>query len=439
LRGQSPRSNVAMQKCGAFNPSGLVAKEDDMRLKGWVAGTLAAVLLLGLAVLPAMAADVIRIGGTCDRTGATKNVGVEICPGLTDYIALVNKKGGVLGHKLEYTEIEHGYTVDRGVEAYERLKRDGTVATLDYGTPIVYALTPRHMDDKIPAITPGFGRADSIDGEAWPYIFPMAASYWSQAGAAMKYIRDNGAKKGTKVAYLYFDNPAGREGIPIMETVAKKEGYELRLFAVPPPGVEMGPQVIDITRRFRADWVVGHLFGQAPSVSIKELKRAGFPMSRVVSFVWGAGEANIEAAGWDTAQGYIGMQFTSVGRSLPVIQEIMQKVYKDEGKEVPKYVGGVYYSRGVLNGAILAEGVRLAIQNFGLPVTGDKVRKGFESIKNFDLQGFLPPLTVNPKDHEGGGWVRMYQVKGTEWVPITDWIRGYRDEVMAMVKTANKK
>src|SRR5260370_38241280 len=103
------------------------------------------------------------------------------------------------------------------------------------------------------------------------------------------------------------------------------------------------------------------------------------------------------------------MQFTSVGRSLPVIQEIMQKVYKDEGKEVPKYVGGVYYSRGGLNGAILAEGVRLAIQNFGLPVTGDKVRKGFESIKSFDLQGFLPPLTANPKYREGGGCVRTRQ------------------------------
>jgi branched-chain amino acid transport system substrate-binding protein len=174
-------------------------------------------------------------------------------------------------------------------------------------------------------------------------------------------------------------------------------------------------------------------------VSIKELKRAGFPMSRVVSFVWGAGEANIEAAGWDIAQGYIGMQFTSIGRDLPVIREIMQKVYKDEGKEVPKYVGGVYYSRGVLNGAIVVEGIRLAIQNFGLPVTGDKVRKGYESIKNFDLQGFLPPMTVTPKDHEGGGWVRMYQVKGTEWVPVTDWVRGYREEVMGMVRLVNKK
>jgi branched-chain amino acid transport system substrate-binding protein len=398
---------------------------------------LVAALALTTA-LPAAADHVIKVGGQCDRTGATKLVGVEICPAISDYFKLVNKKGGVLGHKIQHTEIEHGYTVDRGVEAYERLKRDGAVAVFDYGTPIVYALTPRHMDDKIPGITPGFGRADSIDGTVWPYIFPMAASYWSQAGAGMKYIKDNGGKKGTKVAYLYFDNPAGREGIPIVETVAKKEGYELRLFAVPSPGLEMGPQVIDITRRFKADWVLAHLFGRSPSVSIKELKKNGFPLNRVVSFVWGAGEADVEAAGWDNAQGYIGMQFTSIGRQLPVIQEII-KMYRDEGQDVPKYVGGVYYSRGVLNAAVMTEGIRLAIQNFGLPVTGDKVRKGYESIKNFDLQGFLPPMTVTPQDHEGGGFIRMYQVKGTEWVPISDWIRGYRDEVLAEVKKANKK
>jgi branched-chain amino acid transport system substrate-binding protein len=403
------------------------------------AGTLVIVLALGLGAVPAWADHVIKVGGQCDRTGPTKLVGVEICPGLADYIALVNKKGGVLGHKLEYIEIEHGYTVDRGVEAYERLKRDGAVAVFDYGTPIVYALTPRHMDDKIPGITPGFGRADSIDGESWPYIFPMAASYWSQTGAAMKYIKDNGGKKGTKIAYLYYDNPAGREGIPVVEAVAKKEGYEIRLFAVPPPGLEMGPQAIDITRRMKADWVIGHLFGRSPSVSIKELKKNGFPLNRFISLVWGAGEADVEAAGWDISQGYLGLQFTAVGRGLPVIQEILQKLYKDEGKEVPKYVGGVYYCRGVLNGAVLAEGIRLAIQNFGLPVTGEKVKKGYESFKSFDLGGFLPPLTVTPQDHEGGGWVRVYQVKGQEWVPVGDWIRGYREEVMALVKEANKK
>lgn len=400
---------------------------------------LVVLLVGGLGVVAADAQKpVIKFGGQCDRTGPTKLIGVEVCPGGTDYIKLINKKGGVLGHPVEYTEVEHGYTVDRGVEAYERLKRGGVVGTLDYGTPIVLALAPRHMEDKIPGITPGFGLGSSSDGERWPYVFPLAASYWSQMGAALKYIKDNGGKKGTKIAYMYFDNPAGREPIPLIERIAKREGYEIRLFAVPPPGIEMGAQVIDVTRRMRADWVITHLFGPGPSVSVKELKKAGFPLDRVISLVWGAGEADAEAAGWDVAQGYLGLQFTGVGRNFPVIQEII-KMYRDEGKEVPKYVGSVYYNRGVLWGALLAEAARLGLQNFGEPLTGEKMRKGFELMKNFDLGGFLPPLTVTPQDHEGGGWVRVYQVKGREWVPVTEWIRGYQDEVWKLVKEAGKK
>ncbi len=406
-----------------------------MNKRRWVIGVL---VLAGVFGLSAVSADVkhpIKLGGTCDRTGATKLIGVELCPGLSDYIKLVNKKGGIMGHPVEYTEVEHGYTVDRGVEAYERMKRDGVLAMADYGTPIVYALTPRHLEDKILGITPGFGRADAADGERWAYIFPTAATYWSQMGGALKYIKDNGGKKGMKIAYLYFDNPAGREPISLFERIAKKEGYEIRLFAVPPPGLEMGPQVIDVTRRMKADWVITHLFGRSPSVSVKEFQKAGFPLNRVISLVWGAGEADAEAAGWDASQGYLGLQFTAVGRNLPLIQEII-KMYQDEGKEVPKYVGGVYYNRGVLWAAVLVEAARLGLQHFGDPLTGEKVKKGFEQMKNFNLGGFLPPLTVTPQDHEGGGWVRVYQVKGKEWVPVTDWIRGYQDDVWKLVREA---
>ena len=62
-----------------------------MRGKRWVAGMLAAVVLVGLAAVPTMA-QVIKVGGQCDRTGPTKNVGVELCPGLTDYIALSTRR-----------------------------------------------------------------------------------------------------------------------------------------------------------------------------------------------------------------------------------------------------------------------------------------------------------------------------------------------------------
>jgi branched-chain amino acid transport system substrate-binding protein len=161
-------------------------------------------------------------------------------------------------------------------------------------------------------------------------------------------------------------------------------------------------------------------------------------LTRVLSFVYGAGDPDIEGAGWDTAQGYLGLQYAGVGRNFPVIHDIM-KMYRDEGKDVPKYVGGAYYNRGVLTAAIIVEGIRLAIENHGLPLTGDKVRRGYEAIRKLDLQGLGPPLNITPQDHEGGGYLRLYQVKGSAWVPMTDWMRGYHDEVMALVKKANTK
>jgi branched-chain amino acid transport system substrate-binding protein len=407
-----------------------------MQFHRWLSGVIALACVVGVVgVLPALADHTIVIGGQCDRTGPTKNVGTQICPGLLDYVKLVNKKGGVLGHTVNYIEVEHAYKVDRGVEAYERIKREGGVTTFDYGTPIVYALTPRHMEDKIPGLTPGFGRADATDGERFPYIFPMAATYWSQAGAAMQFLKDQGAKKGSKIAYIFYDNPAGREPLPIVHRICEMEGYECREFAVPPPGVEMASQVLDIVRRMRADWVVAHLFGKSPSISIREFKKNGFPLNKVVSLVWGAGEEDMIAAGWDNAQGYLGMQFAGVGKDFPVIQEIL-KMYQEEKLEVPEFIGSVYYNRGVFNAALVIEGVRLAIEKFGLPVTGEKVKLAYEQIKDFTLGGFLPPLSVTVNDHEGGGWVRLYQTKGEQLVPHTEWFRGYRNVVLDEVKKA---
>jgi branched-chain amino acid transport system substrate-binding protein len=393
----------------------------------------------------AAAKEAIVLGGECDRTGPTQLVGVNICHGVLDYVKLVNKKGGVGGHPIKYLEIEHGYEVPRAVEAYEQLKGQGAVAMLDYGTPIVYALTPRHTADKIPGITPGFGRADSADGKRFPYIFPLAASYWSQGAAAMKFVLEQWQKGGKapkdlKLAYIFYDNPAGREPIPTLERLAKLEGFQLRTFAVPPPGLEMSAAALDIARRYRADWVMAHLFGRSPSVSIKELNKVGYPLDKVISLVWGAAEVDIDAAGWDIAQGYLGMQFAGVGQDFPVIQEIV-RMYREEGQAAPEPLQrvSVYYNRGVFTAALMVEAVRLALEKYGEPVTGEKVKKGFESIKDFTLGGIVPPMAVSEEDHEGGGWVRIYQVKDKKWVPVTDWFTGYRNVVWDLIKEAAAK
>ena len=398
--------------------------------------------ILGSVAL-ASANHEIVIGLQCDRTGATQIVGTVLCPGFHDYVALVNSKGGVEGHKIRAVEIDHEYKVPPGVEAYERHKKEGAVTMAIYGTPHIYALAAKLTEDRLPGTSPGFGSAAAADGTRYPYIFPIAATYWSQGAAAVDFAKKQlgGSLKGKKIAYLFYDNPAGRAPIEVIEDLAAKEGFTLKTFAVPPPGVEMGAQVLDIAQRFRADYVVAHLFGGAPGVSIKEFKRVGYPLRKVVSFVWGAAEANIEAGGgFAAAEGYYAMQFAGVGKDYPVLNEI-REMYKNQGKPAPKEMDStVFYNRGVLIAALHVEAIRHAVK--AKPdgkITGEDAKKGFEKIANFTLSGLVPPLKITAQDHEGGGLVQIWQVKGGKFEKVTDWFAAYQDVVAKHIKESGSK
>src|SRR6266851_722739 len=406
---------------------------------------LAAIVgVLGLmAPASAQSKSEIVIGMQCDRTGPTQIVGTVYCPAFHDYIALINSKGGVEGRQLKAIEIDHEYKVPPGVESYERHKKEGAVTIAVYGTPHIYALAAKLTEDRIPGTSPGFGSAAAADGIRYPYIFPIAATYWSQATAAVDFVKKQlgGSLKGKKIAFIFYDNPAGREPIEVLEDLATLEGFQLRMFAVPPPGVEMGAQILDIAQRFRPDFVIGHLFGGAPAVSIKEFKRAGYPLKKFVSFVWGAGEANIEAAGgFAAAEGYYTMQFAGVGSDYPVLTEI-REMYKKQGKPAPKEMAStVYYNRGVLIAALHVEAIRNALKaSKDGKITGVDVKNGFEKISNFTLGGLVPPLKITPADHEGGGLVQIWQVKGGKFQKVTDWYAAYTDVVAKHIKKAAAK
>ena len=405
-----------------------------------VAVTLGAAIALSFADYASAQQKEIVIGAQCDRTGPTQIVGVVICPAQSDYFALINSKGGLNGFTLRYEELDNEYKVPPAVEEYERQKGEGAVSMMIYGTPQTQALNQRLEADHIPGTSPGFGISAAADGKRFPYLFPIAATYWSQGAAAVKFIKDKvgGDLHGKKLAYVYYDNPAGHEPLPILEDLQKTEGFELRTFAVPPPGVEMGAQVLDITQRYRPDFVIAHLFGRSPSVAIKEFKRAGYPLSKVIGLVWASAEADIIAAGgWQVAEGYHTLQFAGAGDDYPVRQEI-KAMYKSQGKEPPKEMDDtVVYNRGLLNAAVHTEAVRHALEAIGgKKPSGADVKAGFEQIHDFTLGGLVPPLQVTAEDHEGGGWVKVFQAKGGKFVAETDWFRAYPEVVAAAVKKA---
>src|SRR6516162_8967451 len=405
----------------------------SMHTLRWSCAALATGALM-LAANVAQAADKeIVIGLQCDRTGPTQIVGTVLCPGYHDYIDLVNSKGGVEGYKIKAIEIDNEYKVPPAMEAHERFKKEGAVTEFVYGTPQIAALTKKLEEDKILGTTPGFGTAAAADGKRYPYIFPIAASYWSQGAAAVSFAKKElgGSLKDKKIAYIFYDNPAGREPLAILEDLAKSEGFELKTFAVPAPGVEMAAQVLDIAGRFKPDFVIAHLFGRSPSVSIKELKAKGYPMDKVLSLVWGASENDIKAAGgYDVADGYNTLQFAGVGTDFQVIRDI-NAMYQAQGKPAPKEQEiSVIYNRGVMNAALHAEAVRNAIKaKGGAKPTSEDVKKGMEHIKGFTLGGMVPPISITESDHEGGGWVQVWTVRDGKLVKNGDWFQAYREVI----------
>lgn len=414
----------------------------SVRKLGTILATGAAVALLAADTSSAQDKEVV-FGLQCDRTGATQTVGPFLCPGYHDYVALVNSKGGIEGYKVRVIEIDHEYKVPAGMEAHERFKKEGAIIEGVYGTPHAAALLKKLEEDKILGTTPGFGSGAAADGKRHPYMFPIAASYWSQAAGSVKFIKDQlgGSLKDKKIAYLFYDNPAGREPLAVLEDLAKAEGFEMRTFAVPPPGVELAAQVLDITGRFKPDFVIAHLFGRSPSVAIKELKGKGYPLSKVVGFVWASAESDINAAGgFGAAEGYHTMQFAGVGTDFQVIKDI-NAMYQAQGKPVPKEQQiSVYYNRGVLTAALHVEAVRNAIKaKGGAKPTGEDVKNGMEAIKNLTLGGLVPPLNVTPEDHEGGGWVQIWTVKGGKFVKSTDWFQAHRDVITKHIVADAKK
>ena len=327
------------------------------------------------------------IGVLCDQT--TKIIGVNICPGYQDYINLVNSRGGVEGYKIKGDEIDIEYKVPPAVEAYQRQKAEGAVSIMLYGTPQTQALTQKLNEDKdARARRQASAPQLRANGARYPYLFPIAATYWAQGAAAIKFVKEKlgGTLEGKKIAYLFYDNPGGHEPLALFEELQKLEKFELKTFAVPPPGVEMGAQILDITQRFRPDFVITHLFGRSPSVSIKELKRNGYPLSKVVGFVWGSAEADVEAAGgWSVAEGYHTIQFAGVGDDYPVRNDIVE-MSRPKASSRRRTCKTVYYNRGLLTAALHVEAIRNAIKaTGGRPPTGEDVKKGTEVHPQFHI------------------------------------------------------
>ncbi len=391
-----------------------------------------ALATVGLGGAPALAQSSdqeIKFALLQDFTAVYTFVTGEYNQGQQDYLTLVNLEGGVHGHTFSTIVRDTGNQPQRGIEAYNRAKEEGAILFDFFSTPVSRAMVDQILADERVMITALHGRGDASAGETFPYVFPMMATYWSQATVLAKYIDDSAGLEGKKIALVHIDSPFGREPIEVLRELSEEKDFTFQTFAYASPGNEQSSTWSEV-RRFGPDYVMIWGAGGGQTVSVREAIRNGIPAANILSVVWLA-ETDAANVGPDVMRGVKKFAATSTGTDSPILQRIVTQV-ADAGLSAGDVanVGTSYYNVGVAAMAIAVEAARLALEEDASgPLTADRLKAGFEQISGFDAEGLIPPVTITAQDHQGGGAGRVVEWTGSGWEPVSDWGAAFQEIV----------
>ncbi len=404
-------------------------------MKRRLLSTLSGLALL-LSAQAAAAQEPVKLAMCYDLSKAYTFISPQVVQAAKDYAAIMNLDGGIEGHPVEIIAQDHGNEPQRGIECYERLKREGVMVFDFLSTPVSRAVLPRIMSDGNILLQSFVGRGDAIDGDVFKWVFPIGPTYWGQMANDVHFIKtkQNGNLKGVKIGFIYPDYAFGQEPIPILKTLAQTEGFELGLFPNPMPGKDQAAVWTQI-RRFNPDWVITWNLSAMHVVAAREMKRNGIPMDKLISVNW-LNEVDINTIGPAEAKGIKRGTNVIGGKDHPLIQRIIKDLYdKGKGSGDAKHLDDIYYNTGLAMYSTIFEGLRQAYKKDPkAKLTPEAIKGGLESLRNFDANGLIAPVTVTAKDHGGGGKTRIDMWDGTKWVPQSDWFSAYDDVVMKVVK-----
>ncbi len=419
-----------------------------MRLKHIILGAAVASLVGGSALVSQASAETF-IPLFTYRTGPFANSGIPIANGLHDYFNMLNARdGGIGGSKLVIEECETGYKNEKGVECYESLKSKHPAVITPYSTGITLALIPKAAVDHIPVLSMAYGLSASAVGKDFPWIFNPPATYWDGLSIIMRYIggKEGGLDKlkGKTIGFIFFDGGYGREPLPLLHAFAKDYGFNVKEYPVPAAQMQNQSSLWLSVRRDRPNYMIMWGWGAMNPTAVQEASKTGYPMDHFIGIWWSGSEDDARPAG-AAGKGYLSLNFNAVGANYPAIQDIEKLVIAKGNSQTAKdKVGENFYNRGVMNAAVIAEGIRNAQKITGKKdITGDEMRRGLETLqisaarwKEMGLGGFAAPISVTCDDHNGHHSAYVQQWDGANWVKVSDWIAPMKDKVVPLLDAA---
>jgi ABC-type branched-subunit amino acid transport system substrate-binding protein len=383
--------------------------------------------------------DDIVIGVSAALTGQSSSLGTELNRGADVYIKYVNENGGIDGHRIVLKTYDDGYQPAAAVDNTVKLSETDKVSALfNYvGTPTTTQVLPLlklYSARNIYLFCPFTGAEQLRTPPYSDFVFNLRASYRDEVEGLVRGFLSVGRKR---VALFYQVDAYGRSGWEAARRELMAQGLKIVSEATYRRGTGVGSEgsmkeQVNILKAGNPDAVISVGSYAAVAAFIRDARDQGLevPIANVsfvgsnnlVSLLTQIGKQNAK----DYTNNLVNTQVVPSyeDASVPAVAEYRKMMQHYEPVQQGSAAGPGRNSEGLsfvsfegfLNAKLLVEVLRRA----GYPLTGDQLRRGAESVHDFDI-GLPERVTFTATRHQALNRVYFTTVKNGEFVPLTSW------------------
>ncbi|UCE98219.1 MAG: ABC transporter substrate-binding protein [Dehalococcoidia bacterium] len=363
----------------------------------------------------------VKVGFSICYTGVAAEKGRPMGDAKLDCIKYINEElGGVNGYEIEVIWRDNQYDASKAATIINELMDADTLMFTTNSSAMMTASAEIANRQAFPGFavfsTPALTNPPQ-------HIYAQMPDYGDDWAAFANYFLENiwaGTGK-PKMALHLLNNSTGAGAKAAAEALADDLGIEI--VSIEEHDATTISEIDSITRIMAQEPDILYISStpQPTSIIIQNAVEKGLYPGVTI----GCGHASftsvlVELAGAD-AEGVYGV-FPTVNwdDSAPAMAKMTE--YCQEYH--PEHYGNMDYITSWAEGLIVAEILRLALENAGIDNLTPQIveEQGFKKLDNFDVGGLHGPVSYTPGDNRLAKSVRVFQVQDGEIVPITGWV-----------------
>jgi len=384
-------------------------------------------LALVITIIPLLSAGCaaeskVKVGFSICYTGVAAEKGRPMGNAKLDCMKYINEElGGVAGYQIEVIWRDNQYDASKAAIIINELMDKGCL----FFTTNSSAMMTASAEIANRAEFPGFAvfSAPALTNPP-QHIYAQMPDYGDDWAAFSKYYLENiwQGEGRPKMALHLLNNSTGYGARDAALVLADELGIDI--VAIEEHTATTISEIESLTRinALNPDILYISSTPQPTSIIIKDAVDLGMYPGITI----GLGHASItsqliEFAGADVVEGVYGVYPTvNWGDDVPAMAkmtEYCQEYHPDD-------YGNMDYITSWAEGLIVAEILRLAVENVGIDnLTPQAVEEyGFKKLDNFDVGGLHGPVTYTPGDNRLSKSVRVFQILDGEITPVTGWV-----------------